>query len=1013
MNIAAMAIRCKTITLVATVLIAVGGAVLYGRLGRLEDPEFTIKEAQVFTLYPGAAAMEVAEEVTDKIETAIQQMGQLKRITSISEPGRSTIRVVIKDNYDKSSLPQVWDELRRKVNDMQVDLPPGASRSIVNDDFGDVFGVLYAVHGDGYSYAELKRHVDTLRRELLLVTDVGKITIFGDQQEVVYVEISRARTARLGISPETILASLKGQNLVAAAGVVEVGSRYIRIEPTGQFTSVDQIGDLLILQEDAKASRLYLRDVATIKRGYIDPPTALMRYNGRPAIGLGVSTVAGGNVVTMGDGLTQRLAELAVQTPIGIEIGVIALQSEAVTAAIDGFIVSLAEALLIVIGVLMFAMGFRSGILIGVILLLTVLATFIVMYMWGIMLERISLGALIIALGMLVDNAIVVVDGILVNLKRGMSRLKAVEQIVGQTMWPLFGATIVAILAFAAIGMSQDSTGEYCRSLFQVMLVALMMSWILAITVTPLLGMMFLKDAAGDADADPYGGIFFSMYRGVLGACIRFRWVTVAVLIGMLVLAVIGFGYVDRSFFPDATRPQFMVHYWLPQGTHITRTEADMQTIVEHLLKMDEIPAVSAFVGQGAPRFLLTFTPEEANSAYGLLLVSVNDIKQIDSVIPTIDEYLAESFPGALAYCRKFVLGPGEANKIQARFRGSDPDTLRGLAQEAKAIIRAEPTATDLQDDWRQRVPLIRPIIADAQARNAGVTRSNIAYALQMAFNGVRIGTYREADYLHPIIVRGPDDERSDIDNIHSVHMWSPVAKRGMPIRQFMLGFESSSENDIIRRRNRLPTLTVKCDPSVGQATTLLTKLKPKIEAITLPPGYSMEWGGEYEDSGDAQAALAGSIPATAILMMLVVIVLFNALRQPMIIFMTVPLAIIGVTAGLLVTHQPFGFMALLGMLSLVGMLIKNAVVLIDEIDARMGAGGPRDQALMLAAVSRLRPVSMAALTTVLGMIPLLPDAFFVAMAVTIIFGLAFATVLTMIVVPVLYAIFFRIRCAA
>ena len=1020
MNIAEAAIRYKTITLVMTIMIIGGGALAYEQLGRLEDPEFTVKEAQVFTQYPGATAMEVAEEVTDEIETAIQQLGQVKMVTSISQPGLSTIRVEVKDKYDKYSIPQVWDELRRKINDVQSKLPPGTTTSIVNDDFGDVYGVFYAVYGDGFTFAELKEHVDLLRRELLLVEDVGKVAIYGAQPEVVYVEISRARLARLGVAPQMIYQSLAGQNLVAEAGNVAVGSKYIRIQPSGEFTSVDDIGDLLILQDDASTTKLYLKDVATIKRGYVDPPRSIMHFDGRPAIGLGISTVAGGNVVTMGEAVKNRLRELEAETPIGIEIGVIAMQSDAVTASINSFIISLAEALAIVIGVLMIAMGLRSGVLIGVILLLTVLATFIVMNIWGVLLERISLGALILALGMLVDNAIVIVEGILVNIQRGMDRVKAAAQIVGQTMWPLFGATVVAVLAFAAIGVSQDSTGEYCRSLFKVILISLMMSWVLAITVTPLLSVMFLKvkdssDSAGDV-SDPYGGIFFQIYRGFLSACLRFRWTTVVVLIGLLLLSGYGFGFVRQSFFPPSTRPQFMVHYWLPQGTHISETESELERVEEYVDGLEEVTHVATFVGQGALRFLLTYSPEEANSAYGLFLVSVSDYSAIDRVIADLQEYFHEEHPNALAFSRRFMLGPGDPSKIQVRFRGPDPDVLRRLAVATKEIILNEPSATDVLDDWRQRVPLVRPLVSDTQARNAGITRSQIAKALQSAFTGTQIGVFREGDDLLPIIARSPETERANIGNLHDVQIWSPVARRAIPIAQVVLGAETRSENSIVRRRDRLPTITVKCDPKVGEASTVFRTLRPRIEQRFNElseewqlSGYSLEWGGEYEDSGDAQAALKGKLPVVGLLMVLVVICLFNAIRQPLIIFLTVPLSLIGVTAGLLIADQPFGFMAMLGFMSLAGMLIKNAIVLIDEINMQIQQGKQPYNAVIDAGISRLRPVSMAALTTVLGMIPLLTDAFFVALAVTIMFGLAFATVLTLIFVPVLYVCFFRI----
>ncbi len=1019
MNIAEASIRCKTVTLVVTLLILGGGLISYERLGRLEDPEFTIKDAQVFTRYPGASAMQVAEEVTDEIETAVQQMGQVDRVTSISEPGLSTVKVEMKDRYDKKTLPQVWDELRRKVNDVQSRLPPGASVSVVNDDFGDVYGVFYAVYGDGYSYAELKEHADLLRRELLLADDVGKVTLYGDRQEVVYVEISRERLAQLGVAPARIHQTLIGQNLIKPAGKVEVGDLYLRIQPTGEFTSIEDIGKLLILQDSGNDSKLYLEDVATITRGYQEPQKRIMRFNGHRAIGLGISTVPGGNVVTMGKAVSERLGELLEETPIGIELGVIAHQADAVNTAVNSFVISLAQALVIVVGVLMLTMGLRSGLLIGFILVLTVLATLIIMKIQGVMLERISLGALIIALGMLVDNAIVVVEGIQVNLRRGMKPVEAASAIVGQTIWPLFGATIVAVLAFAAIGVSQDSTGEYCRSLFQVIMYSLTLSWILAITVTPLFGVMFLRaeKQTESEQGDPYKGILFRVYRGVLTMCLRSRWMTIGVTVAMLVLAVIGFGKVKQSFFPDSTRPQFMVHYWLPQGTHISNTEADITEISEYVLGLEGVTDVGAFVGQGATRFLLTYTPEEANSAYGLLLVTVENYKEIESLMEQAQEFMDEEYPDAQAFSRMFMLGPGDAQKIQARLRGPDPDVLRTLAAQLKEVMRAEPGVTDMVDDWRQRVPLVRPLVAETQARNAGITRSSIANALQTAFDGRSIGTYREGDDLLPIIARSPARERTDVDSINDMQIWSPAAGRAIPMGQVVLGFDTISENSIVRRRDRLATLTIKCDPESGPASDLFKILRPKIDKRYTEledelglVGYTLEWGGEYENSRDAQAALAGKLPIIGVLMALVVVFLFNSIRLPLIIFLTVPLALIGVTVGLLATGQPFGFMALLGFLSLVGMLIKNAIVLIDEINNQIGSGKDRFVAIVDSGVSRVRPVSMAALTTVLGMIPLLGDAFFVAMAVTIMFGLTFATVLTLIFVPVLYAILFGIK---
>jgi len=1008
MNIAELAIEKKTISFVITILIIAGGIFSYSKMGRLEDPEFTIKAATVVTYYPGATAMEVAEEVTDEVETAIQKLGQVDYVKSLSMPGFSYIHVELKKATPKASIPQVWDELRRKVGDVQSKLPPGTTTSVVNDDFGDVYGLFYAVYGDGYSYAELKEYADILRRELLLVQDVRNVALFGVQQEVVYIEISRAKLAQLGISMQTIFATLAGQNMVADAGNIAVGTKYIRIEPTGELKSIQEIGNVLISGGNTE-SKLYLRDIASIRRGYKEPATALVSYNGKPAIAVGISTVEGGNVVVMGNAVDKRLKELQSQTPIGIEIGTIVQQANSVTIAINAFIINLLEAVVIVIGVLVFAMGFRSGLIIGLILLLTVLSTFIIMKSNDVILERISLGALIIALGMLVDNAIVIVEGILINSEMGMSKVKAAAAIVKQTIWPLFGATVVAVLAFAAIGSSNDSTGEYCRSLYQVILYSMMLSWVMAVTLCPLYGVMFLKIQKHEGESDPYKGALFQMYKKFLVWSLRYRYVTVIFLAVLLALSVYGFGYVDKSFFPDSTQPQFMVHYWLPQGTDIGETEKDLTKIAEHLMSFEEVKSTACSAGQGFLRFQLTYTPEEPNPAYGMILVTVDNYKKIPALMEKINSYLAQSYPQAQAYCRRFILGPGDAFKIQARLRGPKPEVLRELSLQVEDVMRQNPGIIDISTDWRQPVPLIRPIVAETQPMNAGITRVNIANALLYATDGQTVGYYREKDDLLPIIARSPQSERVDPANLSNIEVYSPVAQKFIPLGQVVIDFETVSENQIIRRRDRLPTLTVRCDAKSGPASIVFEELRPLVEAIPLPSGYTLEWGGEYENSGDAQKALVANIPVIVVLIVLIVIMLFNSIKKPLIIFLTVPLAVIGVTAGLLLTKQPFGFMALLGFMSLAGMLIKNSVVLIDEINAQLATGKDPFQAVVDSGVSRVRPVSMAALTTVMGMLPLVVDAFFVSMAVTIMFGLAFATVLTLIVVPVLYVLLFKI----
>ena len=1012
MSLVEYSIKNRTVTLVLCAVLLFAGFQAFNGMSRLEDPEFTIKDALVITPYPGASAAEVEEEVTDEIEIAVQKLSQLKEIESKSDRGLSTVTVTIQDKYDRSSLPQVWDELRRKVGDAQSDLPPGTAPSIVVDDYGDVFGVFAVVYGQEYDYAELKKVIDLLRRELLLVQDVAKIDTYGERVEAIYIELNRDRMSQLRIPPEAIANELQQKNLVTDSGRVKVGREFITVSPTGGVRTVEEFESLLIRGGD---QQIYLRDVATVRRGYVEPQNNSIRYDGNYAIGLGISTVSGGNVVVMGQGISTRMKELMQEIPLGIEFGIVSLQSQAVETAISSFVISLVEAVAIVIVVLLFFMGVRSGLLIGFVLVLTIMGSFIFLSQMGVALERISLGALIIALGMLVDNAIVVVDGILVRQQKGIDSTKAAIEVVAQSGGPLLGATVIAILAFAAIGTSQDSTGEFCRSLYQVVLVSLLLSWVTAVTATPVLSVMLLKPPkkTPGEEKDPYDTGFYRAFKGFLRGVIRARWLTVAIALGIFVASLWGFGFIEQSFFPPSTRSQMMVDFWMPQGTHIEDTGARVAEIEEYLLDQEGVTHVSSLLGKGGLRFLLTYTPEKLNSSYAQMLVDVNDAEAIERLIPAIESYLVETYPEALAYASPFQLGPGSTGKIQARFSGPDADVLRGLASQTVETLHAEPNTKAIRTDWRQRVKVLRPQIDDERANLNGIHRADIARALMEGFQGQRVGVYREGDLLLPIVMRATEAERGDVESINQLQLWSPAAGKMIPLRQVVTGFETGYEDEIIIRKNRKRTITVFADPIEGPASVVFASVRPKIEAIELPQGYTLEWGGEYEDSGKAQAALAGSIPTFVGIMVLVTIVLFNSLRQPLVIWLCVPLALIGVTVGLLGTGQPFGFMALLGFLSLIGMLIKNAIVLVDEINVQSSKGKALGPAIVDSTASRLRPVAMAASTTALGMIPLLFDAFFVSMAITIIAGLMFATVLTMVVLPVFYAILFKVPSAS
>jgi len=1051
MNIAEWSIRNNVITWVLTVLMAVIGVVSFGNLSLLEDPEFTIKEAMIITPYPGASAAEVEEEVTNVVEQAVQSLGQLDYVESRSSRGISVVKAVIKSNYDKSTLPQVWDELRRKVGDaaLKGELPPGAGPSIVNDDFGDVYGVYVALTGEGYSYSELYEYAKFLKRELLQVQDVKRIALYANQPEVVYIEMQRDKMSQFGVSPDEIYSALAAKNLPASAGHLALGREFIPVNPTGEFKSEQEFGNLLISQL-GQDQQVYLRDVAEIRRGYQEPSTSLLRFDGVPAIGFAVATAEGGNVVTMGQALGKRFEELRSVAPLGMEANIVSLQSTAVLVSVKGFLVSLGQAVAIVVVVLLFFMGLRSGLIIGGVLLVTILGTFIFMDIWDITLQRISLGALVIALGMLVDNAIVVTDGIRVRLEQGQDAMQAAKEIVGQTAVPLLGATVVAVTAFASIGTSDDSTGEYTATLFYVILISLLLSWVTAVSSTPLLCKTFLKvkpKATGAGEGDPYAGGFYGVYRRFLGTCIRFRWITVAVVIAVFVASLFGFSSVKQSFFPDSTRPQFYVDFWFPEGTDIEETSRQLVRAEEHLRDQDGVTHLTTQIGGGSPRFLLTYTPESNYASFGRILIDVDDYKRIPGMVAGVQQAMEGLFPQAIVQVRQFVLGPSTGGKIQLRISGPDPAELRRLASKAEAIMLADPGTQYVRNEWRDKIKVVRPQLADVQANRVGVTRPDLAEAIETTVEGRRVGVYRERDELLPIISRAPASERVDMDNLGSIPVWSPVAGQMIPIDQVVHGFKTEFEDANLWRRNRTSMLKMHTDPQGELPSELFARIKPRIEqalnvdvgqvlgkrhaegedpfanhdAGTLQvgdadiwplrgmPGYYMSWGGDAEGSARAGAALGSTVPIFAGLMMLIVLMLFNSIRKTLVIWLTVPLSIIGVTAGLLAFNQPFGFMALLGLMSLSGMLIKNAIVLIDEINAQLEAGKVPFQAIVDSGVSRLIPVSMAAATTILGLLPLLGDAFFVAMAVTIMFGLGFATILTLVVVPVLYAVFFRV----
>ncbi|MCX8784822.1 efflux RND transporter permease subunit VmeI [Vibrio parahaemolyticus] len=1018
-GIAAYFIRNRVISWMVSLIFLIGGIAAFFGLGRLEDPAFTIKDAMVVTSYPGATPQQVEEEVTYPLEKAIQQLTYVDEVNSISNRGLSQITVTMKNNYGPDDLPQIWDELRRKVNDLKVTLPPGVNEPQVIDDFGDVYGILLAVTGDGYSYKELLDYVDYLRRELELVDGVSKVSVSGQQQEQVFIEVSMKKLSSIGLSPNTVFNLLSTQNIVSDAGAIRIGDEYIRIQPTGEFQSVEELGDLLITESGAQGL-IFLKDVAEIKRGYVEVPSNIINFNGSLALNVGVSFAQGVNVVEVGKAFDRRLAELKYQQPVGVEISEIYSQPKEVDKSVSGFVISLAQAVGIVIIVLLFFMGLRSGLLIGLILLLTVLGTFIFMKYLAIDLQRISLGALVIALGMLVDNAIVVVEGILIGTQKGRTRLQAATDIVTQTKWPLLGATVIAVTAFAPIGLSEDSTGEYCGTLFTVLLISLMLSWFTAISLTPFFADIFFKgqkvkqgEGEGEGEEnDPYNGIIFVAYKKFLEFCMRRAWLTVVVLIVGLGASVYGFTLVKQSFFPSSTTPIFQLDVWLPEGTDIRATNDKLKELESWLAEQEHVDHITTTAGKGLQRFMLTYAPEKSYAAYGEITTRVDNYEALAPLMARFRDHLKANYPEINYKLKQIELGPGGGAKIEARIIGSDPTVLRTIAAQVMDIMYADPGATNIRHDWRERTQVLEPQFNESQARRYGITKSDVDDFLSMSFSGMTIGLYRDGTTLMPIVARLPEDERIDIRNIEGMKIWSPAQSEFIPLQQVTMGYDMRWEDPIIVRKNRKRMLTVMADPDIlGEetASTLQKRLQPQIEAIQMPPGYSLEWGGEYESSGDAQESLFTTMPMGYLFMFLITVFLFNSIKEPLIVWLTVPLALIGVTTGLLALNTPFGFMALLGFLSLSGMVLKNGIVLLDQIEIEMKSGKEAYDAVVDAAVSRVRPVCMAAITTILGMIPLLPDIFFKPMAVTIMFGLGFATILTLIVVPVLYRLFHKV----
>ena len=1011
MSIAEFSIKNRLIAGIVIFLSLLGGWLAYENMPRFEDPEFTIRTAQVITGYPGATPLEVANEVTETLESAFQEMLEVEEIRSKSEAGRSTISVDILFEFSptKEELGLIYTKLRNKAKDAARELPPGATEPFVNDDYADVYGLYYVLTSDGFSPRDMQDYAKAVRTELLAVDGVAKVAIDGVQDEAIYLEFNQTQMSVTGVSLDQVFSQIEQHTSVVPSGDVVIDEQRVAFQLPEAGDSVTALMNTVVTTSDADRI-VRLRDIANVVRDYKDPPSKIMRYNGRPAVVIGVSALPGENIVEVGAHISAVIAATKENRPLGLEMETFYHQGDIVDISVKDFAKNVGAALVIVLITLGIFMGIQSALVIGGVLLLTIAATLAVMNLVGIPMHRISLGALIIALGMLVDNAIVVTEGILVGVKEGRRKLDMAVDIVARTKWPLLGGTIVGIIAFAPVGFAPGSTAEYTGDLFWVVMISLGFSWIFALTAVPLFADLLFKEEGNATGPKPDGALMRS-YKKFMHTLLRLRWILIVSSFGALALALAGMAYIKPGFFPSSTTPQIVVDVFLPEGTDIYQTDKLMAELEKEVADFEGVSDVHTLIGAGTLRYMLVYAPEDPTAAYGQLLVKVEDYKQIDTLIPELQAHVDANYPNAQSKVWRFQLGPGGGSKIEALFTGPDPVVLRQLSDQAQAIMAANASAISIKDDWRQQVPTIEPLINETRARRLGVTREDIADAMNINFSGRQVGLFREADYLIPIIQRTPRIERVGLSAIETVQVPSVVTGGTIPLLQLVDGFDTVWRDPMFRRVDRVWAIQAQCDPAEGVlAGVLLNELRPEIEAIELPPGYKLKWEGEYGDSTEANEDLASTLPTAFGAMVLVVVLLFNALRQPVIIFLTVPLAMIGVTFGLLVTDTPMEFMAILGVLSLSGLLIKNAIVLVDQMDLEIREGKPRFDAVVDSAASRVRPVMMGSLTTVLGVVPLFMDAFFKSMAVVLVFGLSFATLLTLLIVPALYMVFFRIR---
>ena len=1014
-NLSEWALRNRALVLYAMVVLAIVGVFGYQRLGQSEDPPFTFKIMVVRTLWPGATAEEVARQVTDRVEKEVMETGRYEFVRSYSRPGESLVMLMSRDSMRSSELPQLWYDVRKKVGDARHALPQGVIGPFFNDEFGDTFGNIYALSGDGFDYATLKDYAERLELELLRLPDVGKIELVGLQDEKIWIELSNTKLATLGVPLQLVQQAIDQQNAVAPASFFETTTDRVQLRVSGQFDSVEQVGDFPVRVGDRT---FRLRDVAEIRRGFADPAAPRMRFMGENAIGIAVSMREGGDILRLGDRLDAEFARLQQTLPVGMTLKKVSDQPAAVRSSVAEFVRVLAEAVGIVLLVSFFSLGFRTGLVVALSIPLVLAMTFAAMHYFGIGLHKISLGALVLALGLLVDDAIIAVEMMAVKMEQGFDRIRAAAFAYRSTAFPMLTGTLVTAAGFLPIATAASSTGEYTRSIFEVVTIALLLSWIVAVVFIPYLGYKLLPapapDAHGEAAHDPYDTRFYRTFRGVVAWCVRRRGTVISATVAVFVVSLLLFRFVPQQFFPSSTRLELMVDLELAEGASLQATEAVAKRLEAELAQRDDVESYVAYVGTGSPRFYLPLDQKLPQAGFAQFVLLARDIEGREALRTWLIGLFDEEFTDVQARVSRLENGPPVGFPIQFRVSGEHVDEVRRLAKLVAERVRANPHVTNVNLDWDEPSKVVRLAIDQERARVLGVSSAHLAEFLRGSLSGTPVSTLREGNELIEILLRGPEDERRRLSLLGSLAV--PTSHGGsVPLEQ-VATLEYGFEEGIIWHRNRLPTVTVRADIYGEQTPPSVTaQILPTLDDVRaqLPDGYLLQTGGTVEDSGRGSRSVAAGVPLFLLVVTTLLMLQLRSFPRTVIVLLTAPLGLIGVVLFLLVFRVPFGFVAMLGTIALSGMIMRNAVILVDQIEQDIAAGHAPSVAIVDATVRRFRPIVLTAAAAVLAMIPLSRSEFFGPMAVAIMGGLVVATALTLLFLPALYAAWFRVPVAA